>query len=535
MYRLTQAIAKLGNPEQSPIYDRILSILESKEKIPYVRKIGPLYYNFWQDSSNPRGVLRRTTLESYKSGSPDWEVVLDVDALGKAEGESWVYKGSRVLSDGSPECHNRALLLLSRGGADATVVREFNFASKTFVDAASGGFVLPEAKSNVSWRDKDTLMVGTVIGDEAESVTVRCRCTVDPPPCPSPPQHTLHLPPLAHPPHFRVLHPALPGLGLPAARAPVAAGDASGRGRARLRGRAQGRVGGRLRVLAPRHCSRAPPPEPHLLDRRRAGAAMLKDPLRPPQSRCGDAASLSNQGPPPPNPPKLPVLMPFACPCRSPWAARGAQVRPLDAETLAPAGPWVSLAGLVPADASVSHFADHAVVTLKSPFAGRPAGALLAVPWAELLGAARSVNGDGGGAGGGPRAAEAEALFGALPATVLFEPTARGSLAGWSRTKNYLLVSSLDTVKSRVAFWRYIPPDEGYKVPPPLVSSTLSPHSAAVAARLVGGGRVVVGGGGGGGGGCVGGCGGGGGGGGSSVRGSGPLRCPRPRPLRSFF
>jgi hypothetical protein len=51
--------------------------------------------------------------------------VLDVDALGKVEGESWVYKGRDVFEDDT-----RVLLHLSRGGADATVVREFNLASK---------------------------------------------------------------------------------------------------------------------------------------------------------------------------------------------------------------------------------------------------------------------------------------------------------------------------------------------------------------------------------------------------------------------
>ena len=82
--------------------------------------------------------------------------MLDLDALGRAEGESWVYKGADVLDDGSPGCADRVLLSLSRGGADAVVVREFDLGLKAFVPEASGGFVLPEAKTRASWKNKDT-------------------------------------------------------------------------------------------------------------------------------------------------------------------------------------------------------------------------------------------------------------------------------------------------------------------------------------------------------------------------------------------
>lgn len=73
----------LGHPEQNKMYDRVLSILNSKDKIPHVDKIGDFYYNFWQDESNQRGILRRTTLLEFKAAEPKWETVLDVDALGK--------------------------------------------------------------------------------------------------------------------------------------------------------------------------------------------------------------------------------------------------------------------------------------------------------------------------------------------------------------------------------------------------------------------------------------------------------------------
>ena len=69
-----EALAAIGgDPTGSAMYNRLFGILTSKEKIPYLRKIGPRYYNFWTDEENPRGVMRRTDLESYQAGTPDWE------------------------------------------------------------------------------------------------------------------------------------------------------------------------------------------------------------------------------------------------------------------------------------------------------------------------------------------------------------------------------------------------------------------------------------------------------------------------------
>ena len=136
---------------------RILSILDSKDRIPTVTKIGDRYYNFWRDAANPKGVWRRTTLADYRGTEPAWETVIDVDALAKAEVENWVWHGATVLEPGGRRC----LVALSRGGADADVVREFDLEEKAFVD---GGFMLPEAKSRIAWRDADSLFVATDTG-----------------------------------------------------------------------------------------------------------------------------------------------------------------------------------------------------------------------------------------------------------------------------------------------------------------------------------------------------------------------------------
>ena len=135
----------------------ILKILDSDARIPFVSKEGAYYYNFWRDAKNPRGLWRRTTLEEYRKPSPKWDTVLDVDALGAAEKGSWVFKGARFLKPG----YSRCLISLSRGGADATVKREFDVEAKSFV---KDGFQLSEAKSQVSWIDIDTLFVGTDFG-----------------------------------------------------------------------------------------------------------------------------------------------------------------------------------------------------------------------------------------------------------------------------------------------------------------------------------------------------------------------------------
>lgn len=159
-----QAIKNLGEPKASPLYNRILSILQSKDKIPHVRKVDDYYYNFWQDDAHVRGIWRRTSWEEYQKPEPAWELVLDIDALGKEEGESWVYKGAPILDmDGQPR--DRALMKLSRAGADATVIREFDLEAKRFIPEAEGGFILPEAKSDICWKDRDTMYVGTDFGE----------------------------------------------------------------------------------------------------------------------------------------------------------------------------------------------------------------------------------------------------------------------------------------------------------------------------------------------------------------------------------
>lgn len=158
----SHCLSHFGDPTLSPIYNRTLSILESKDKIPYVEKIGSYYYNYWKDDQHLRGIWRRTTFESYCTPSPNWEIVLDVDELGRKENQSWVYVGHDLLELDPTIIPTRTLIYLSPGGSDAKVVREFDLETCQFVE---DGFVIPEGKSNVCWKARDTLLVGTDFKD----------------------------------------------------------------------------------------------------------------------------------------------------------------------------------------------------------------------------------------------------------------------------------------------------------------------------------------------------------------------------------
>lgn len=152
----TQAIFD-ERPAFIELTNDLRAALDSDDRIPMVSKRGDHYYNFWRDQKNVRGLWRRTTLDQYRKPSPQWELLLDLDQLAEAEGENWVFAGARVLR---PD-HDRALISLSRGGADATVVREFDLASRTFVE---DGFKKPEAKGRLSWIDRDRVFVATDFG-----------------------------------------------------------------------------------------------------------------------------------------------------------------------------------------------------------------------------------------------------------------------------------------------------------------------------------------------------------------------------------
>jgi prolyl oligopeptidase len=146
-----------AHPSYEPIFERVRSILDANDRIEFPSMMGDWLYNFWQDPGNPRGIWRRTSWESYLSGTPSWDVILDIDALAAAEEVNWSYAGSTCL----PPAYERCLVRLSRGGADAVEIREFDMNARRFVE---GGFFLPEAKQDVAWMDEDRLLVASDFG-----------------------------------------------------------------------------------------------------------------------------------------------------------------------------------------------------------------------------------------------------------------------------------------------------------------------------------------------------------------------------------
>ncbi|NDY89574.1 prolyl oligopeptidase family serine peptidase [Ideonella livida] len=134
------------------------AVLDDQARIPAVARCGDWVYNFWRDAAHPRGLWRRAPVgEHLQAADPDWQLLLDLDALAAQEGEPWVWHGALRCGPGS----ERALVELSRGGADAAVLREFDMASRQFLPQ---GFQLPEAKSRVVWLDEDRVLVATDTG-----------------------------------------------------------------------------------------------------------------------------------------------------------------------------------------------------------------------------------------------------------------------------------------------------------------------------------------------------------------------------------
>ncbi|MDJ0395964.1 prolyl oligopeptidase family serine peptidase [Rhodococcus sp. G-MC3] len=153
--------AALASETFDRIEFRIREVLDTDARIPYARRRGEYLYNFWRDAAHKRGLWRRTTMDEYREERPDWDVLLDLDAVAESEGENWVWSGAQVLR---PD-QKIALVTLSRGGADAAVVREFDMETRTFRDPESNGYLVAEAKTDIGYIDSDSVYIGTDFGE----------------------------------------------------------------------------------------------------------------------------------------------------------------------------------------------------------------------------------------------------------------------------------------------------------------------------------------------------------------------------------
>ncbi|AYG70490.1 prolyl oligopeptidase family serine peptidase [Rhizobium sp. CCGE531] len=153
-----RTLSRFGGPPFEGDRDTLAGIFDCPDKIAGITRRDRYLYNFWRDAENPRGVWRRTTLAAYMAAEPEWEIVLDVDALAKAEGKDWIWDSASI----EPGRCESAVLHLSLGGSDAVVHREYDLTTRSLV---TDGFNLPEAKGDVAWLDHDTLLLSIALGD----------------------------------------------------------------------------------------------------------------------------------------------------------------------------------------------------------------------------------------------------------------------------------------------------------------------------------------------------------------------------------
>ena len=141
-----------SDPHWQPFVEEAVKLAGNPERLPVPSLRGTEAYNSWRDKDHPRGVLRKTTVADYVSPNPHWQTVIDFDALGAQEHVNWVSKGEACRYPGDENC----IVAISDGGEDATYGREFDLKTGKFV---ANGFTLPHGKQNLSWEDKDTLLV----------------------------------------------------------------------------------------------------------------------------------------------------------------------------------------------------------------------------------------------------------------------------------------------------------------------------------------------------------------------------------------
>jgi prolyl oligopeptidase len=151
-------LARFGDARRAADRDILAEIFDRPDNLALIARRNTRVFNFWKDAAHPRGLWRATTLDSFHSATPEWEILIDLDALSAQEGEDWTWSGATTI----PASHDRAIVMLSRGGADAVVLREFDLSAREFV---SGGFFLPEAKGGAAWLDRDTLLLSSALGE----------------------------------------------------------------------------------------------------------------------------------------------------------------------------------------------------------------------------------------------------------------------------------------------------------------------------------------------------------------------------------
>lgn len=147
-----------NDPRYAGYFRDALAIASAKDRIAMPMLVHGRVYNLWRDADHPQGIWRYTSEAGYATDAPQWTTVLDLDALSKAEGRKWVWKGATILD---PD-ERLALINLSDGGEDAVTLREFDLETGQFV---KGGFDIPTSKQNEGWLDQDRILLARDWGE----------------------------------------------------------------------------------------------------------------------------------------------------------------------------------------------------------------------------------------------------------------------------------------------------------------------------------------------------------------------------------
>ncbi|MDK2759418.1 MAG: prolyl oligopeptidase family serine peptidase [Blastomonas fulva] len=151
--------ATLKTLQADPAFDvfrqEAAEVLTTPDRLEGLRMTPGFMTQYWQDRNSPMGVWRRSPQAAWLAGKPEWQTLIDFDALGQKEGRRWIFGGASCRANG------HCLVQLSDNGKDAAEIREFDLATANFV---TDGFRLPEGKHRLWWYDDDTVLVAPVLG-----------------------------------------------------------------------------------------------------------------------------------------------------------------------------------------------------------------------------------------------------------------------------------------------------------------------------------------------------------------------------------
>lgn len=139
---------------------KVQGILAHQRSLMRGTVLGQHWYTFIWNRRFPKGAWRRTKLDQYISGQEKWETLLDLSTLSRTSHNS--IEGISCL----PPIFDRCLIKLSNGGADATIIREFDLIAKKFVE---DGFYIPEGRSNAHWLSPHKILVEDGVHDTSSS------------------------------------------------------------------------------------------------------------------------------------------------------------------------------------------------------------------------------------------------------------------------------------------------------------------------------------------------------------------------------